>query len=190
MAEGYYHSKESVEQYISMTKGMNGMMLIIELEKHLKPGASILEFGTGPGNDYDILSHNYKITGSDLSEEFLSRLKHRFPQGEFLKLNAAKFETTKKYDAIYSNKVLHHLSNEELKRSILSQHESLDSDGIVCHSFWKGNGTENYNGLFVNNHTEETLRQHFSHKFDIIDMIPYKEFENDDSLILLARKTL
>jgi 2-polyprenyl-3-methyl-5-hydroxy-6-metoxy-1,4-benzoquinol methylase len=57
-------------------------------------------------------------------------------------MDASKLETELAFDGIYSNKVLHHLNNEELKNSVKRQSEILNPKGIICHSFWKGEGSE------------------------------------------------
>ena len=128
------------------------------------------------------------MTGSDLSIEFLKRLRIRFPQGDFLKLDASSLETEFHFDAIYSNKVLQHLTDEELEESIINQIKILNPEGLICHSFWKGNGTEDFNGMFVNNQTKDTLTTFFTKHFDILHLSSYKEFEEGDSLLLIARK--
>ena len=43
--------------------------------------------------------------------------------------------------------------------SVKKQYEILNSDGIICHSFWKGEGSEIFKGLFVNYHNETTLKK-------------------------------
>ena len=69
----YYHTPESVAQYIALAKDVNGQALIDELRTVLPHGAQVLELGSGPGTDWEILSQHYQVTGSDLSEEFLKR---------------------------------------------------------------------------------------------------------------------
>lgn len=184
----FYTTSDNVNKYIAMTRNINGIKLIDELKKILPQHSSLLELGSGPGNDFSLLNKDYHVIGSDLSVEFLKHLNTRFPQEQFLKLDAASLKTTLHFDAIYSNKVLHHLSNEELQESISNQICILKPEGIICHSFWKGNGTENFKGMFVNNHTKLSLSTLFSDRFNIIHLSSYEEFEEDDSLLLIARK--
>lgn len=184
----FYNNKDSVDQYIKMAKHVDGKHLIDKLNPLLQPGSGILELGSGPGTDWQILSNNFEVTGSDYSPEFLKRLKTKFPAGSFLLLDAVSLQTEKQFDAIYSNKVLHHLNDEELKKSIERQAHVLYDEGLVCHSFWKGEGTENYNGMFVNNHTEKELNSLFENHFEVLLLESYAEFEENDSLVLIARK--
>ena len=108
--------------------------------------------------------------------------------GEFLELDAVTLITDKKFDGIYSNKVMHHLTDNELERSIKRQYEILNTNGIICHSFWKGEGSEVFKGLFVNYHDEVGLKEAFKTHFEILSIENYKEFEDDDSILLIGKK--
>jgi len=184
----YYKTKESVEEYISLAKDVNGKQLIDKLEQVLPADSVLLEIGSGPGTDWEILNKSYDVTGSDNSREFLNYLGAAYPDGEFLELDAITLNTSKKFDGIYSNKVMHHLSDHELKNSIKRQAEILKPSGIVCHSFWKGEGSENYKGLFVNYHEEESLSELFTKYFESNSIEGYKEFEDNDSLLFIGKK--
>lgn len=188
MAKPYYQTKESVEEYIQLAKDVNGMKLIERLRRFLPPQSTLLEIGTGPGTDWDILSKEYKVTGSDFSGDFLDHLASTYPNGQFKELNATTLATDEKFDGIYSNKVLHHLKDDEFADSIKRQYEVLNPNGIICHSFWKGEGSEIFKGLFVNYHTETGLRHFFEEHFEVLLLEEYAEFEDSDSLLLLGRK--
>ncbi len=142
MEGDYYKTKESVSEYIKLAKDVNGKALIEKLKRILPLNSSLLEIGTGPGSDWNILNNSYKAIGSDNSPEFLNRLIGKNPKGEFLELDAATLITNRQFDGIYSNKVLHHLKTKELENSISRQHKILNPSGIICHSFWKGEGSE------------------------------------------------
>lgn len=188
MKEDYYKTKETVEEYIMLAKDVNGKQHIEKLEQLLPSGSILLEIGSGPGTDWSILSETYTVTGSDNSTEFLKHLISKYPNGEFLELDAITLKTDKPFDGIYSNKVLHHLKDEELEQSVKRQSDILNPGGILCHSFWKGEGSEVFKGLFVNYHDENKLRNFFDPLFEIISITSYKEFDNDDSLLLLGRR--
>jgi trans-aconitate methyltransferase len=183
----YYKTKESVTEYIQLAEGYDGRELIEKLKQHLPANATLLEIGSGPGTDWNTLQKTYTTTGSDNSDEFLAHLKTKNPTGEFLKLDASAIETDQTFDGIYANKVMHHLSDKELTASIKRQTEVLNKGGIVCLSFWKGEGSEIFKGLFVNFHTREYLKTIFSQYFEIILLETYNEFEADDSILLIAK---
>lgn len=184
----YYHTKESVAEYIEAAKGFDGKKLIDKLKHHLSAGAKLLEIGSGPGKDWSILNETFDVTGSDNSSEFVTHLKLNYPTGKFLILDASTLELNITFDAIYSNKVLHHLTDSELVNSVKRQFEVLNPDGIVCHSFWKGEWDEKFKGMYVNYHLETELKSLFKKHFEIVSIESYKEFEEEDSLFLIARK--
>ena len=185
---GYYHTKASVQEYIRLAQHVNGGQLIEELKKYLSPSSRVLEIGSGPGTDFIILQDTYQVIGSDNSSEFLNHLSSQNPAGKFLPLDAVSLATDEHFDGIYSNKVLHHLQDQELVDSIKKQHEILNPNGIICHSFWKGQGSEVFKGLFVNYHSETTLRASFEPHFEILLIEHYAEFEEADSLLLIGRR--
>lgn len=188
MAENYYKTKDSVEEYIRLAKDVNGADLIEEFKRFLPSHSIILEIGTGPGTDWNILNQDYTVIGSDNSQEFLSHLVSSNPSGRFIELDAITLNIDEKLDGLYSNKVLHHLKDNELTNSIKRQHEILNPDGMICHSFWKGEGSEIFKGLFVNYHSEKVLREYFEKYFEILVLESYAEFEETDSLLLIGKK--
>ncbi len=188
MSNKYYHTKESVNEYINLAKDVNGAQLINKLGNYLSPDSVILELGSGPGTDWKILNKSHVVIGSDNSKVFLNHLRTENPNFEFLDLDAITLRTQDKFDAIYSNKVLIHLNDEELKSSIERQYQILNSGGVICHSFWKGVDSEIFKGLFVNYHDKKDIEKFFKDWFDIISIEYYAEFEEDDSILLLGKK--
>jgi trans-aconitate methyltransferase len=188
MEERYYHTQESVAEYIQSAKGYNGNDLIEKLKKVLPAKSKLLELGSGPGSDWEILDKHYAVNGSDSSAVFISHLTGKYPNETFLQLNAATLDIDQSFDGIYSNKVLHHLTDSELTHSIKRQHEMLNANGVVCHSFWKGEGSEVFKGMYVNYHTQESLRESFREQFDILVLECYAEFEDGDSVLLIGKK--
>ncbi len=186
--DGYYHTKESVNEYIELAKDVSGEKHIELLRQFLPSNSSLLEIGSGPETDCNILNNHFKVTGSDNSEEFLCHLRSRYSDGRFLKLDAVTLPCDEKFDGIYSNKVLIHLTESELKDSIVRQKELLHPHGVICHSFWKGEGDEIYKGLFVNYQVKDTLKALFEKEFEIVYLETYDEFEENDSLLLIAKR--
>ena len=184
----FYKIKETVEQYINSAKGFDGKLLIEKMKDVLPSDSIVLEIGSGPGTDWNILKEDYIVIGSDNSKVFINYLVDEYPNGKFLELDAVSLNTNLKFDGIYSNKVLHHLNNDELKKSIKRQSEILNSNGIICHSFWKGEGFEVFKGLFVNYHNETSLKEFFDNYFEVLLIETYKEFDEGDSILLIGRR--
>jgi hypothetical protein len=148
----------------------------------------LLEIGSGPGSDWKILSEFYNVFGSDYSSEFLNHLISENPKGEFLELDAMTLNTYKKFDGIYSNKVLHHLEDFALIYLVKRQYKILNPKGIICHYFWKGQGSKIFKGLFVNYHDSVSLIEIFDEYFDILSIEIFKEFEDEDLLLIIGRR--
>ena len=188
MSDKFYHTKESVEQYIKIADGYDGSELIEKLQKFLPNNSTLLELGSGPGTDLKILKESYQITSSDYSAIFVDLLKDKYPTNKINHLNAVTLETDRKFDGIYSNKVLQHLTDDELRKSIQNQVKILTDMGIVCHSFWEGNICEEMHGSLQNYHTIEEIKQFFSPLFDILILELYNEMSKNDSILLIGRK--
>ena len=184
----YYDNEKYVNEYIAMVEGYDGKELIEILKKYLSKGASVLELGMGPGKDLEILSSSYRATGSDNSKIFLDLYMKKNKDADLLIIDAVTMDTGRKFDCIYSNKVLHHLTKDELKQSILRQKYVLEDEGILIHSFWYGSKEEEHHGLRFTYYTESDLREVVGDEFEIIEIKRYKEIEDDDSIYLLLRK--
>lgn len=184
----YYHTKESVEEYIKSAEDVDSRDLIEKFKLVLPQNSQILEIGSGPGTDWKILSSTFRVIGSDNSSIFIDYLRKNNPGGKFIELDAITLDTNMKFEGIYSNKVLHHLRDSDLVDSINRQYKLLMPGGIICHSFWKGEGSEVFKGMFVNYQSEETLKEMFQDYFEIVSIEYYEEFENSDSLLIIGRK--
>ncbi len=182
----FYNTPETAEEYIDMSADFDGRELIDELRKFLPAGSSVLELGMGAGKDLEILSEIYSVTGSDLSDYYLKRYRDKNPDCEILKLDAVTIETDQKFDAIYSNKVLMHLTEDELISSLKRQKQILNPGGLVLHSFWTGQGVEYHRGLRFVNQTEDSINKIFAEFFTMVKVVVYDENRGSDSLYILA----
>jgi len=189
MLMDYYDKLENVEAYIEMAKGTEATMLIDLLKEHLTEGSSILELGMGPGNDFRLLAPFYEITGSDKYRHFVDLFKIDNPEADVLVLDAVTLETEATYDCIYSNKVLMHLTKEELQQSFKKQLQLLNEGGILFHTFWRGEDKEYHGGMLNQYYTEKMLAYEIGEGFDIVLLASYGEFEEDDSIVMILKKT-
>lgn len=188
---GYFDTEKGVNEYIQMTKGCDGAKLVKNLRKHLpdKSTTTVLEIGMGPGTDLDILQKYYTVTGSDNSRIFLEKYKNKDKNNtDLILLDAVTLQTDRKFDCIYSNKVLHHLAKENLKKSLSRQKEILNLSGIIFHSFWKGSKTENYEGLFFQYYEIEELQDMVKDDYEVLELKTYAEMEKDDSIYVVLKK--
>ena len=121
-------------------------------------------------------------------EVFIERFRKQHPSADLIRIDAVEMDIDRKFDCIYSNKVLHHLSAEELKTSLQQQARVLNSKGIALHSFWHGDKEETHHGLRFVYYTEESLTKLVGPEYEVLDLQCYEEMEPDDSLYLLLRK--
>ena len=185
---GWYDQRKNIHEYIKMATGYDGRELIGLLKKYLLEGSSVLELGMGPGKDFDLLQQYYKATGSDVSTIFLDFYRKKHPRADLLLLDANTIETDRKFDGIYSNKVLIHLNKRELSESFGKQREILNKNGVMLHTFWKGNGEEEINGLRFVYYTISELLNIIGNKFEILYIDKYREIKVSDSIVVILKK--
>jgi 2-polyprenyl-3-methyl-5-hydroxy-6-metoxy-1,4-benzoquinol methylase len=185
---GFYDDKENVEQYLKIASGYDGSFLMTFFADIVPEGATVLELGMGPGKELDVLKERYMVTGSDNSDIFLDMYRAAHPQADLLKLNAVTLNTNRRFDAIFSNKVLQHLTDQELVKSFRAQQALLNDGGTAVHTFWAGSGSEEMMGLYFNYHDEESLTLLIGDILKIEKMVRYKEEEDDDSIVLVLKK--
>ena len=185
---GFFDTDTGVEEYIKMAEGYDGEELIKVLKEFLPPKSTVLELGMGPGKDLGILHRNFSVTGSDNSQAFLDRYKKQNPNVDLLKLDAITIHTGRTFDCIYSNKVLHHLTRDDLKKSLRRQKEVLNPNGLAFHSFWRGDNDENYDGLLFTKYQIDGLKKMIGDTFDILALNIYTEMEKNDSVYAVLKK--
>ena len=95
-----------------------------------------------------MLKKDFIVTGSDISTVFLDLYRDKNPDADLIQLDAEKMNIERKFDCIYSNKVLHHLSTKKLKKSIQKQKPLLNNEGVLFHSFWRGDKDETYKQMY------------------------------------------
>jgi cyclopropane fatty-acyl-phospholipid synthase-like methyltransferase len=185
---GYFDNEKGVQEYIKMTEGYDGSELINELRHFLKNGATILELGMGPGKDLDILKRYYIATGSDNSQVFVDRYKKMHPKADVFHLDAKSLDINRRFDGIYSNKVLIHLTKKECLDSLKMQKNILNAKGILFHSFWHGDKIEKHHELLFTYYTEDELRAMVKGDYNILKIQKYKEFRENDSIYVILQK--
>lgn len=188
MSTDYYDDPQNVDSYIRMADGYDGRMLVAVLQNYLLPGASVLELGMGPGKDLDLLNKTFVATGSDRSKVFLDLYRRDHPGARLLQLDAFTLRTRKTFDAIYSNKVLHHLTTRQLARSFERQYGLLHEEGLALHSFWIGEGEGQQDGLRYVLYQESDVIEIAHEVFEVVEVGRYKELTDDDSFYIVFRK--
>ncbi len=87
-----------------------------DLLNFLKPkrGEKILDLGCGTGYLTNLIAESgADVTGIDSSEEMINLAKQNYPTLKFELMNAADFNFNEKFDAVFSNAVLHWVLKKE-----------------------------------------------------------------------------
>lgn len=183
-----FDTEEGVLKYEQMANGHDGRDLVERLRRHVPEGARVLELGMGPGKDLDMLRQKYEAVGSDSSPVFLERYRQRSAFEGLLLLDAITLKTTQTFDAIYSNKVLHQLTPEELRSSLERQVELLTPGGIALHSLWYGEGEEDFGGMKSVSYDETTFEKLMPPALTMVEQGRYAEMDAGDSLFVVLKK--
>lgn len=138
----HFDDPANVEAYAALTADAVDETLYAPLHGLLERGARVLELGSGPGHDLVRLAETFEVTGSDTSNAFVDYVSRVFPEFEMLRLDARTLDTDRRFDAIFSNKVLQYLDDKELRASFNQQANRLAPGGVAFHTFWRGQGTE------------------------------------------------
>jgi cyclopropane fatty-acyl-phospholipid synthase-like methyltransferase len=184
----YYENIQNAKDYIEMASGYDGRELIDLLRTFLPEGASVLELGLGPGKDLEYMDRFFDVLGTDKSQAFLDIFAEENPDIPTQVLDARTMKIQKKFDCIYSNKVLHHLSTQDLADSLKLQGKKLKEQGLLFHTFWLGDGEEHYEGLnFVYYRPKEIITM-TEEDFNILSVQDYGEEEPGDSFYIILQK--
>lgn len=63
----------------------------------------------------------------------------------------------------------------------------LNPNGILFHSFWKGNKVEEMEGLLFTYYEAEDLKKMAESNFEILALETYVEMEKDDAIYVVMR---
>lgn len=187
-----YDTSAGVRRYAEISEGIDGRELVDLLVDSVEVGAPVLELGSGLGKDARLLAEHLTVTASDASVAFLAHLRSTAPELEVLGLDARSLAppalpADRRFAAIYSNKVLHHLERDELRASFATQRHRLRSGGWALHTFWPGTRRIERDGLLFQEHDEASLRAALREGWLIERCFYYSELGHHDSLALLLR---
>lgn len=100
---------------------------------------NILDVGCGTGDlSYQISESGAQVTGIDMSSNMVEQAKRKYPALSFHVLNVYDINQIAKYDAIFSNAVLHWVTNP--KKALENFHRTLRPGGRMVIEFGgKGN---------------------------------------------------
>ncbi|PAD73716.1 class I SAM-dependent methyltransferase [Paenibacillus campinasensis] len=112
-----------------------------------KEGERILDLGCGTGTlTSEIAAAGAQVTGMDNSAEMLQQARANYPNIPFIKGNAEQFQTSIRYDAVFSNAALHWV--QDASGALHSIYGALEPGGRFVAEFGgKGNIEEIYQAI-------------------------------------------
>ena len=114
----------------------------ILLHLNPKPTETILDLGCGTGDlTKKIFLTGAKVIGADSSSDMITKAKSKFPEIEFYQMDARALKFDTKFDAIFSNAVLHWIPEKEIV--IRKMYTHLNDNGRIVLEFGgKGNNQQ------------------------------------------------
>ncbi len=186
---GYYDEAANTKAYMQMIENEQNFYLVNQTLNCFEKQMKVLELGSGAGHDLKKLDENFEVVGSDNAEPFIRYLKDTFYDLRILRLNAITMDTHKQFDAIYSNKVLHHLPKEDLKQSLQNQSNVLTSRGLMLHGFWQNiDALDTPKDLIFNTYNEKSIKAYIPDNLKVLKFEVYQEYEEADSFYILLQK--
>lgn len=180
------YDKEYVENYYKMMEHYDNDFILNHFKATIPKSGTVLELGFGTGQDYLNLKQDYQIDASDYSEHFIEAFNQNYDD-KILQLDAVTIEVDRKYDCIYSSKVLNSLEEEDIIRSLSRQYRILNDGGYIYHTMWYGNKADD--DSFID---KQTLTAILELEYEYVQFIYYKEADfidaEYDSVIVIARK--
>lgn len=180
--------KQNNREFRNTSTGNDSSGLINILKKYLPEKSSLLLLGLGSGKDLVMLSKYFNVTGSDFSKLLLTVYQDSNPGADLIMLDPVDLNTKRKFNSVFSNKVLHQMTESDLICSFQNQIKLLNCGGFAIHSFWSGNKEEDHHGLKWIYYTEERLTRLIPDEFEIIEMKTYKDRIDHDSICVLIKK--
>jgi SAM-dependent methyltransferase len=119
------------------------------IEKHTRrPVKTVLELGSGGGNNASHLKKRYTMTLTDLSPEMLEQSKKINPELEHIAGDMRTLRLGRTFDAVFVHDAVAYLTTEaDLEAAMRTAYEHLEPDGVA---------------LFVPDDTTESFRSHYS----------------------------
>ena len=154
----YYNS--NAVQYFNNTVNVDMSECCHRFLKYVVPGGRIIDIGAGSGRDAKYFKdRGYVVEGIDASEE-MCRLATDYSGIEVICERIQDWHPQKKYDGIWANASLLHLSFDEIEEFICRASDYLKPNGAFYFSMKKGiqTGYDN-NDRFFTSFTEEKVQQ-------------------------------
>jgi SAM-dependent methyltransferase len=133
----------AAERYRAQTSATNGAVLAFldRLVEAAPPGASVLELGSGPGNDAALLEERgLHVTRTDATPAFVEMMRADGHEARLLDIRSDDFGGP--YDAVLADAVLLHLSRREFAAALHKARAAVRTGGVLAMTLKEGDGDE------------------------------------------------
>lgn len=154
----YYNS--NANQYFSNTVNVDMSECCDRFLKYVVPGGRIIDIGAGSGRDIIYFKdRGYVVGGIDASEE-MCRLASDYSGVPVICQRIQDWHPQEKYDGIWANASLLHLSFAEIEEFVCRASDYLNPKGVFYISMKKGIQTgKDSNGRFFTDFSEGIVQQ-------------------------------
>lgn len=106
------------------------------IREHLKPGASVMDFGCGPGMYLQDFKDGYEIAGADISQHMIDFAQGEYPNGTFFTGNLIEMDFEgRTFDLVSSHGMLEFITRTDIPKMFKKAHELLKPGGIFIMSY-------------------------------------------------------
>ena len=190
----FYESEKNCDWYEEMAADYDSKPIIARFKSYVSSNSKVLELGIGPGKDHDALKQVFEtVIGSDFSQIFVRRYLAKHPDADVRCLDAVTIDSNLvkdvvPFDAIFTNKVLHHLTKAQFQQSLKRQAEIVKPGGVLFHTLWYGDDETFHEGLRFQNYTEQSVVSFIPDTLEFVASEKYSEMSDDDSMVVVLRR--
>lgn len=177
---------KNVEKFLKRNKSYDGRVALI-LRSYLKKGASVLNIGLNNGKDYEVLGEWYDVVCIESSKFFIDIYNPERKMMQIYHGDDVKLDFNRKFDCIFTNRLINRFTKDELKESLQNQLDLLEADGKSFHLFYEGEGELLLGGVALNLYNQEVLKEIIPSGFEIVKFTKYL-LDNRFSYMILKKK--
>ena len=153
---------DNARDFFQKTRDLDMGALYAPFLRLLPPGTHILDAGCGSGRDsLHFLNNGFAVTAFDASNE-MARMAAGLIGQPVLRLSFRDVDFVERFDGVWANASLLHVSRDEIDESVRRLGRSLKAGGVLFASFRYGNGEAFRGGRLFNDYTEEAVRTMFA----------------------------
>lgn len=166
----YKYYNEHAEEYINGTISADMSELIKKFTSQLKPGAHILDAGSGAGRDTKtFLELGYKVSAFDASEEMV-RKSSEYSGITTRLLKFEELDYNEEFDGIWACASLLHVRKEDSELVFRKLFRALKSDGVLFVSYKESESDYEKDGRYFNCYNYDSFHSFLS-KINLFSII-------------------